>query len=78
MPTREHSIDLFVSALRVAGVVVLAYLCASDWPVLDRLPIWSAVRQHADQMMGIAGGWIAFEFLVFVDRARRAAQPPPV
>jgi hypothetical protein len=75
MPTRAQTIGLFAAALRVALVAILYYCCAADWGT--RLPISQLIRDHRDQMLGIAAGWVAFEFLVFILRARRAAIPQP-
>lgn len=74
MPTRAQGISLFAASLRVSLVAILFDLCTADW-ASARWPILEMLREHRDQLIGIAAGWVAFEFLVFVNRARQAAKP---
>jgi hypothetical protein len=73
IPARAQAIGLLVAALRVSAVAILFYLCTADW-VVTGLPIVQLLREHRDPLLGIAAGWVAFEFLVFIVRARQAAQ----
>ena len=61
--------------MRLLPLVMAATLAAPLAAQWDGPAIATLLRQHADQITGIAAGWIAFEFLIFIVRARRAAAP---
>lgn len=75
VPTREQATALVLSALRVSLAAILFYLCVHGLPTADGFPLMRTLRAHADEISGVAAAFVAFEFLVFAARARRAAQP---